>query len=109
MIPTLTFRRLRLRPWTVDDADADSWGNGYATEAGHALAHWAFGYPGIDEVFAVVRPANTRGAATAKRIGMEWVGETDKHYDLQLQVYRVRAADLDRPLADQQYGADQHR
>lgn len=29
--------------------------------------------------------------------------------DLQLQVYRVRGADLDRPpLADQQYGADQH-
>lgn len=85
------------------------WGNGYATEAGHALAHWTLEYPGIDEVFAVVRPANTRGAATAKRIGMEWVGETDKYYDLHLQVYRLRAADLDRPLADQQYGADQHR
>jgi RimJ/RimL family protein N-acetyltransferase len=190
MIPTLTSRRLLLRPWTVDDADAafavysheevsrwlspamdavrdahemrlvlqhwvaenhrsaaptgrwaveliedgrviggvtllylppggtdleigwqlapESWGNGYATEAGHALAHWAFEYPGVDEVFAVVRPANTRGAATAQRIGMEWVGETDKYYDLHLQVYRVRAADLDRPLADQQYGADLH-
>jgi hypothetical protein len=65
-------------------------------------------YPGIDEVLAVVRPTSARGAATAERIGMEWVGETDKYYDLQLQVYRVRAADLDRPLADQQYGADQH-
>jgi len=40
---------------------------------------------------------------------MEWVGETDKYYDLELQVYRVRRADLDRPLADKQYGADQHR
>ena len=85
------------------------WGHGYATEAGHALAHWAFEYPGVDEVFAVVRSANTRGAATAERIGMEWVGETDKYYDLTLQVYRVRPADLDRPLAGQQYGADQHR
>ncbi|HEX5407341.1 MAG TPA: GNAT family N-acetyltransferase [Pseudonocardiaceae bacterium] len=86
----------------------EAWGNGYAAEAGHTLAHWALEYPGIDEVFAVVRPANTRGAATANRIGMEWVGETDKYYDLELQVYRLRAADLDRPLADQQYGADQH-
>jgi RimJ/RimL family protein N-acetyltransferase len=85
------------------------WGHGYASEAGHALAHWAFESPGVDEVFAVVRPANARGAATAQRIGMEWVGETDKYYDLQLQVYRVRPADLDRPLADQQYGADQHQ
>lgn len=189
MTPTLATRRLRLRPWTVDDADAafevyshddvarwlspamDAvrdrhemrlvlqhwvaenhrsahptgrwavelteeshviggmtllylppggtdleigwqlspayWGHGYATEAGHALAHWAFEYPGVDEVFAVVRPTNTRGAATAKRIGMEWVGETDKYYDLQLQVYRIRPADLDRPLADQHRPAPQ--
>jgi RimJ/RimL family protein N-acetyltransferase len=87
----------------------DSWGQGYATEAGHALAHWALETPGVDEVFAVVRTANTRGAATAGRIGMEWVGETEKYYDLRLQVYRLRAADLDRPIADQQFGADQHR
>jgi hypothetical protein len=26
---------------------------------------------------------------------MEWVGETDKYYGLQLQVYRLRKADLD--------------
>jgi RimJ/RimL family protein N-acetyltransferase len=190
MIPTLTSRRLQLRPWTVADADAaldvyshedvarwlspdmdavrdrhemrlvlqhwvadnhrstpptgrwaielteadrviggmtllylppggtdleigwqlapDFWGHGYAAEAGHAVAHRALDYPGDDEVFAVVRPTNTRGAATAERIGMEWVGETDKYYDLHLQVYRVRAADLDQPLADQQYGADHH-
>lgn len=49
---------------------------------------------GLDELFAVVRPKNTRGAATAKRIGMEWVGETEKYHDLRLQVYRVRAGDL---------------
>jgi RimJ/RimL family protein N-acetyltransferase len=87
----------------------DVWGHGYAAEAGHEVAHWALGYPGVDEVFAVIRPNNTRGAATAERIGMEWVGETDKYYELQLQVYRLRAGDLDQPLADQQYGADQHR
>lgn len=80
----------------------DAWGHGYATEAGHTLAHWALEYPGIDEVFAVVRPPNTRAAAAAKRIGMEWVGETDKYYDLHLGVYRIRAADLDRPLPGQQ-------
>jgi RimJ/RimL family protein N-acetyltransferase len=190
MIPTLTSRRLQLRPWTVADADAaldvyshedvarwlspdmdavrdrhemrlvlqhwvadnhrstpptgrwaieltdadrviggmtllylppggtdleigwqlapDFWGHGYAAEAGRAVAHRALEYPGVDEVFAVVRPTNTRGAATAERIGMEWVGETDKYYDLHLQVFRVRAADLDQPLADQQYGADHH-
>jgi RimJ/RimL family protein N-acetyltransferase len=74
------------------------WGQGYASEAGHAVAHWAFRRHDVDELFAVVRPRNTRGAAVARRIGMEWVGETGKYYDLHLQVYRVRAADLDRPF-----------
>ena len=74
----------------------ESWGNGYATEAGHALAHYAFSH-GEDEVFAVVRPRNTRGLATARRVGLEWVGETDKYYDLHLQVFRLRKGDLDAP------------
>jgi RimJ/RimL family protein N-acetyltransferase len=71
----------------------DAWGQGYATEAGRALASLAFSN-GIDEVFCVVRPANERAAATARRIGMEWVGETEKYYDLRLQVYRLRAAEF---------------
>ena len=77
------------------------WGRGLASEAGHRVAHWALEQDGIDEVFAVVRPTNARGAATAKRIGMEWVGETDKYYGLHLHVYRLMAADLDKPLPGQ--------
>lgn len=71
----------------------DAWGHGYATEAGRALATWAFSQ-GIDELLAVVRPANRRAGATVRRIGMEWVGETEKYYDLRLQVFRLRPADL---------------
>lgn len=71
-----------------------AWGQGYATEAGQTLARWALDHKGVDEIFAVVRPANKRAAATARRIGMEWVGETEKYYDLRLQVYRLRAGDL---------------
>ena len=69
-------------------------GAGYAAEAGHAVAHHAF-EAGVDELFAVVRPRNTRGARTATSIGMEWVGETEKYYDLRLQVYRLRKGELD--------------
>jgi RimJ/RimL family protein N-acetyltransferase len=69
------------------------WGKGYAGEAGRALAHWAFEH-GEEELFAVVRPNNTRAAAVALRIGMEWVGETDKYYGLDLQIYRLRQGDL---------------
>ena len=75
-----------------------AWGQGYAAEAGHAVAHHAFA-SGVEELFAVVRTQNGRGAATAQRVGMEWVGETEKYYDLRLQVYRLRKGELDVPVA----------
>jgi RimJ/RimL family protein N-acetyltransferase len=73
------------------------WGHGYGAEAGHAVAHQAFTNIGVSEVFAVVRPGNHRGVATARRVGMEWVGETDKYYGLTLEIYRLNKADLDLP------------
>jgi RimJ/RimL family protein N-acetyltransferase len=73
------------------------WGHGYGAEAGHAVAHQAFLNGGVSEVFAVVRPGNHRAVAAARRVGMEWVGETDKYYDLSLQIYRLNKADLDLP------------
>ena len=77
--------------WQLDPA---AWGQGFAAEAGHAVAHHAF-ESGVEELFAVVRPRNTRGVRAATSIGMEWVGETEKYYDLRLQVYRLRKGELD--------------
>ena len=69
------------------------WGSGYATEAARAVAAWAF-EDSAHELFAVMRKANKRGEKLARRLGMEWVGETDKYYGLRLQVYRLRPPDL---------------
>jgi RimJ/RimL family protein N-acetyltransferase len=74
-----------------------AWGHGYGAEAGHAVAHQAFESGSVSEMFAVVRPGNHRGSATARRVGMDWVGETEKYYGLNLQVYRLERADLDLP------------
>jgi RimJ/RimL family protein N-acetyltransferase len=71
----------------------DAWGHGYATETGLALSRWAF-EQGIDQVIALMRPANTRAVATVRRIGMQWVGETEKYHSLRLQQYRLRPGDL---------------
>ena len=71
----------------------DSWGHGYAAEAGKALVRWAFTQD-VDELFAVARPRNTRAIGMAERLGMEWVGETTKYYGLRLQVYRIRPSDV---------------
>ena len=70
-----------------------SWGNGYATEAARAVAAWAF-EDSAHGLFAVMRPANERAEKVARRLGMQWVGETDKYYDLRLQVYRLRPTEL---------------
>ncbi len=73
----------------------DAWGHGYATEATRAVAEWAFSQS-VSELFVVARPGNARAVATARRVGMTWVGETDKYWGLTLQAYRLRPADLDR-------------
>lgn len=69
------------------------WGRGYATEAARALARWAFRHS-LVEVFALVSPHNVRAAATARNIGMEWVGESTKYHGVHLEVYRLRPDDL---------------
>ena len=69
------------------------WNRGYGSEAGREVIRRAFTLD-IDEVFALARPANERAEAAARRLGMTWVGETDKYYDLRLNVYRIRTADL---------------
>jgi RimJ/RimL family protein N-acetyltransferase len=73
--------------------EIDELGKGYAAEAARALIAWAFTQE-IDELFAVARPSNVRATAMAKRLGMQWVGETAKYYGLNLQVYRIRPSDL---------------
>jgi RimJ/RimL family protein N-acetyltransferase len=70
-----------------------AWGHGYATETGLALARWAFDQ-GIEQVVAVVRPANTRALAMVRGMGMDWAGETEKYHNLRLQVFQLRPGDL---------------
>jgi RimJ/RimL family protein N-acetyltransferase len=90
-----------LHPLPVEEQDVEIgwqvapefWGNGYGTEAGRGLLERAFAND-VDEVFALVRPTNRRAEAAARRVGMTWVGETEKYYGLALNVFRIRHSDL---------------
>jgi [ribosomal protein S5]-alanine N-acetyltransferase len=92
---------ISLLPMPVPEADVEIgyqlapqyWGRGYITEAAQALAHWAFAHS-LVEFFALVARDNARAAATARRIGMEWVGESDKYHRRRLEVFRLRPDDL---------------
>jgi RimJ/RimL family protein N-acetyltransferase len=94
---------ISLLPMPVPEADVEIgyqlapeyWGRGYITEAARALAHWAFRHS-LVELFALVAPGNLRAAATARRIGMEWVGESGKYHGTYMQVFRLRPDDLAR-------------
>jgi len=94
---------ISLLPMPVPEADVEIsyqlapeyWGRGYATEAARALAHWAFQHS-LVELFALVAPHNMRAAAAARRIGMEWVGESAKYHGTHLEVFRLRPDDLAR-------------
>ena len=93
-----------VRPLPPDNIDVEigwhlaveHWGHGYATEIGRAAAEHAFAN-GVSEVYAVIVPGNVRSAAVAKRLGMQYVGRTDKYFGMELEVYRLRPADL-RPV-----------
>jgi RimJ/RimL family protein N-acetyltransferase len=66
----------------------DSWGNGYATEAGRAAVERGFRL-GVPEVFAVVRPDNPRSQAVCKRLGMRHLGRTGRYYDMDLELFHL--------------------
>jgi ribosomal-protein-alanine N-acetyltransferase len=92
---------ISLLPMPVPEADVEIgyqlalefWGRGYITEVARPLARWAFQHS-LVELFALVAPDNARAAATARRIGMEWVGESDKYHRTYLTVFRLRPDDL---------------
>ena len=71
-----------------------AWARGFATEAVAAVVRWVMERGDAEELFTILRPRNVRAAATARRIGMEWAGETEKYYGLRLQTYRIRNSDL---------------
>ena len=93
---TVLLVRCRLRLRTRADAEVevgwhlhpDSWGHGYATEAGRgAIAHGFDG--GLDEIYAVVRPDNERSLAVCRRLGMAPLGRTTRWYGTELEAFRI--------------------
>jgi RimJ/RimL family protein N-acetyltransferase len=51
----------------------DSWGRGYATEAGVASLSYAFDVIGATEAFSVILPENDRSQRVAQRLGLTLV------------------------------------
>lgn len=65
------------------------WGKGYATEGGRRMLQIAFDDLNLNEVFAVTNLDNVKSQSVAKRVGLEYVGETDAYYGLTLALFKA--------------------
>jgi RimJ/RimL family protein N-acetyltransferase len=54
----------------------ESWGNGYATEAGQAAIDWAWRTLDTDELISVIQPGNAASIRVAERLGMHRLRES---------------------------------
>jgi [ribosomal protein S5]-alanine N-acetyltransferase len=72
-----------------------SWGFGYATEAAHHTAQYAFEQLNLPLLLAIIDPQNKRSIALAERLGMHNDGFTTRYYGGQpLLLYKLSPEDL---------------
>jgi RimJ/RimL family protein N-acetyltransferase len=69
----------------------ESWGKGYATEAGHAAVEYAFSVLKLPVLYAVVKPANQASIRVTQRLGMTPIGRTNKYYGAELELFKLDA------------------
>lgn len=79
------------------------WGKGYATEAAHAVAKFAFDEVGLPELVSFTVPDNLRSRAVMERIGMRHCPAEDFLHPLVPLGHRLRKHvlyRLDAPAKD---------
>ncbi|MCC9175398.1 GNAT family N-acetyltransferase [Arthrobacter sp. zg-Y179] len=64
----------------------DSWGRGYASEAGAAVLAHAFD-AGLPRVVAVTNPANTASMRVCEKVGLQHQGTTDRYYNTVCELF----------------------
>jgi len=69
----------------------ESWGRGFATEAGRACIDWGFAGLELPYLTAMIRPANVRSIRVAERLGMSR-RRADVLFGTPVVVYRLDAS-----------------
>lgn len=72
----------------------DVWGNGYATEASKGGMDYAFNRAGVEELFAIVLPENSKSIHVAHRLGMKDMGMTDRYFNLYAKLFHISLAEF---------------
>ncbi len=66
----------------------EAWGNGYATEGGFCLLHYAFGTLQLKEVVAVAMEANKASRRVMEKLGLHF-DHKGIYYDVECVFYRI--------------------
>jgi RimJ/RimL family protein N-acetyltransferase len=66
----------------------DKWGQGFASEAAHCMAGFAFETLEAESLYAVCRPDNRASSQVMERLGMHYKGE-EVWYDMITSVYEI--------------------
>lgn len=69
------------------------WGKGFATEAGTALARYAFDVLGLDQMISVIDPGNINSINVAWRLGMS-LWKDSLFHNIPVQIWRLKKQDL---------------
>jgi RimJ/RimL family protein N-acetyltransferase len=84
-----------------------AWGKGYATEAAHAVADFAFRELKLPEVQAITVPANKRSRRVMDRLGMTHNAQDDFHHPRLAEGHPLQPHVLYRLTPEQHYAAVQ--
>lgn len=76
-----------------------AWGKGYATEAGRAAIDYGLNDLKLKEIWAVVDPGNERSMNVCRRLGLTHLGQTERYYGRELELFLVKPTDEQRSRA----------
>lgn len=65
------------------------WGKGYATEAARAIRDFAMDTLALDRIIGLVAPDNLASKRVLEKIGMRFVEQTTRYYNLPALVYEL--------------------
>ena len=65
------------------------WGHGYATESGRGAIDYGFGTLGLFEIQSVAYADNGPSLKVMQRLGLQYLGPTDKYYGIEIEHYRI--------------------
>ncbi|MDP6872569.1 MAG: GNAT family N-acetyltransferase [Alphaproteobacteria bacterium] len=93
--PAIGYCGLRLLPDRISAVELlyallpAHWGQGLATEAAGAVLRWGFENLAVREIQAFTRSEHAASRRVMEKLGMDYLGETDRYYGETLAVYSL--------------------